>query len=170
MYNILWGIKVWQNHQSIIKLSESNQYIFLKPIPPSSGFGGHVEHYYHFIFDLLLPLSFLIRNTPAKVTFVLNEFGVLTSLLVGLFGNRVKLQSALDQNIKKKEVELMGMNPTLIPIQHFPYKTLKTKICSNLKIKSLKKPNKILLIERLPPDPYYLNEATNRGSGTTRRS
>ncbi|MEM8527052.1 MAG: glycosyltransferase family 61 protein [Bacteroidota bacterium] len=164
------GIKVWYNQQAIIKSSKHSQYIFLNPIPPSSVAGGHVEHYYHFIFDLLLPLSLLIRKTSSKIIFVLEDFGVLTQLLLGLFENRVKICSAISPSIKKKEIDLVGMNPKIIPLQYFRFKSLKEEICANLNIGCAEKPTKILLIERLYPNSYYFSRAKNKGSGTSRRS
>lgn len=166
---IRWGIKVWQNHKLVIKLSESSQFIFLKPIAPT-GLGGHIEHYYHFIFDLLLPISFLIRKTSSKTIFVLDDFGILTPLLLGLFGDRVKIQNTYCRNLEEKTISLIGMNPKIIPIQYFQFKTLKTRICAKLNIHPSKKPTKILLIERLAPDSYYFTKAQNKGSGSSRRS
>ena len=153
------------NQRSIIRLATSTNNIALNPVPPFSA-GGHVEHYYHFIFDLLLPLSFIIKKTPSNVIFSLNGFGVLTPILLKLFDNRVRIRS----NAWERKVNLIGMNPIQININHFQYKNLKEMVCEKLNIDSTSKPNKILLIECIPPDPYYQTSATIKGSGSSRRS
>ena len=162
-------IIIKQNQQSIIQLAKSTRNIALNPVPPVSG-NGHIEHYYHFIFDLLLPLSILIKKTPSDVIFSLKEIGILTPFLLKLFDNRVRIQSNFDVLPEEKKVNLIGMNPKTINIHYFQLQNLKELICANLNIVSTDKPNKILLIERLPPNPYYLNSANIKGAGSSRRA
>ncbi|MDF1571369.1 MAG: glycosyltransferase family 61 protein [Bacteroidales bacterium] len=158
-----------RNQYSVVHLANSTREIALNPIPPGSA-GGNIDHYYHFIFDLLLPLSLIIRKTPSDVIFLLQETGILTPILLKLFGSRVRIQHNFETIPEEKMVDLMGLNPLKTSIQHFPYHYLKELICDKYCIVPTNAPNKILLIERAPPDPYYLDVSKSKGSGSSRRS
>lgn len=162
-------IRIKLNQRSIIQFSKSTQNIALNPVAPV-GCHGNIERYYHFIFDLLLPLSFLISKTPSNVIFSLQEFGILTPILTELFKNRIRIQPNFDEFYGGKRVNLIGINPKVINIKHFRINTLKKIIYTRFNIDPIKKPNKILLIERLSPDPYYLNDTKVIGGGSLRRS
>ncbi|MBK0382515.1 glycosyltransferase family 61 protein [Pedobacter sp. SD-b] len=159
--------EIEKNQQAIIALSKEAPNILLEPITIG---GGNIEHYYHFIFDLMLPLSLLIKATNPNVVFHLHQFGLFTNYAVEIFKNRIHIIQTNTNLLEGKKMNLLGMNPNNINILKFPYQILKQTIFSALKIKSSNKPNKILLIERLPPDPYFLNDAKIKGSGTSRRS
>ena len=70
----------------------------------------------------------------------------------------------------KKQVKLIGINPDEIYPDQNDFSILTETVFNNLKIKKCKIPNKILLIQRGAPSPFYINEAKLKGSGTSRRS
>lgn len=159
--------EIVKNQQAIIALSKETSEILLQPIPIG---GGNIEHYYHFIFDLMLPLSLLIKATNPNVVFHLHEFGSFTKYAIAIFKNRINIIKTNTNLFGGKKMNLLGMNPNNINIANFPYQVLQQNVLSAFQIKSSNKPNKILLIERLPPEPYFLNDAKIKGSGTYRRS
>lgn len=169
LYKLICESRIRQNQRSIIRLSKSTQNIALRPVP--AGFAnGRIERYYHFVFDLLLPLSFLIKKTPSNCVFILTDFGILSPVFLNLFAGRVRISPHFDELPKGEVVDLIGMNPKEINIHRFQFRNLEEVICANLNINSTGKKNKILLIERAPPVSYYLNDAEKKGAGTSRRS
>ncbi len=62
------------------------------------------------------------------------------------------------------------MDPRFVKIHYSVLKSLKGKLCEKLKIEPNHKPNKVLLIERIPPQEYFQKEAVHKGAGSTRRS
>ena len=68
---------------------ETDGPIFIHPRP----LGGSVQHYYHFTFDLMLPLSMVLKNTPPEIIFSLRHFGPLTPILLKSFGERVRIHT-----------------------------------------------------------------------------
>lgn len=157
-----------KNQKEIVALSKSNKSIYLNPVP-SYTCGGNIKHYYHFIFDLLLPLSFLIRNTTSDVVFVLKDFGVLTAVLKDVFDSRIRVALDFD-DASIPQIELIGMNPYGVNINQFEYKWLKHYLMNALDIPVSKKRNKIILIERVSPDVYSTKKAIREGGGGLCRS
>jgi hypothetical protein len=157
------------NQQEILELAKSNKLIFLEPVPPLKG-GGNIEHYYHFIFDLSLPLYFLVNKTPPDVIFAFKAFGIYTDRLQHLFPNRIRIED--DGNIPKKtkRMYLIGMDPNCVHLRKSALESFKRYVCNNLEVDQRGRPNKILLIERISPDPYFITSATIKGGGTLRRS
>jgi hypothetical protein len=160
------SIDLFRNQKELIKLSKTQNDIFLHPVLLN---GGSVEHYYHFIFDLLLPLSRLIKRTSAEVIFRLEDFGPLTNQLLAVYPDRVKFLASTE-TIALPEFDLIGMNPISV---FYPPKTinkLKSDICLKLNIRLGNKRDKVILIERLPPNDYFKTKAKIKGSGSSRRS
>jgi len=116
-----------------------------------------------------MPLSFILQNTASNVIFSLKEFGILTPIVQDLFKDRICIQTSA-ATVSKTTIDLIGMNPNCVAIDRFQFSGLKTLICKNLDITPAKKPNKILLIERIAPDDYYLKDAVKKGAGSSRRS
>lgn len=160
---------VAENRQEILKQAQTNSFIYLQPVPPPGQCGGHVEHYYHFLFDLILPLYFIIKSTPKNI-FVLREVGPYTSWIHKLFPNRVKIDSTAGIPEEIPKIELIGMNPKCVEFTHKEIQEFSMQVCHMLGIDYPAETNRILLIERLPPDPYFITQAVNKGAGSFRRS
>ncbi len=159
-----------ENQRDIIRLSKSESVIALNPVPPKDA-SGHVKHYYHFIFDLVLPLSLLIEKTAPKVKFVLCDIGLLTPVLPHFFGKRVQVLQDFNSLPKEQQVvDLVGMNPIKVDVLTSDFKSFRESMFGKINFVPTKKPKKILLIERLPSDEFYLRDSKRRGAGATRRS
>lgn len=156
-----------RNQQKIIKLINNGfDEIALHPIP----FSGGVEHYYHFVFDFLLPIVTLFGKTGKDFKITVNYFGVLTPILKLLLKDNVKILDKNDLLPEKNKINLIGMNPTKVEVGFDQVNFLNHFVRRVLDIDFCEKPDKILLIERLPPNEYFLNEAIRKGSGASRRS
>lgn len=143
--------------------------IFLVPTRPR-GCGGHIDEYYHFVFDLLHPLHRLLESTPSDVEFVLAPFGANTERLGQIFPERVRVQVRDDLGPDVPSARLIGMNPKGIVRRDGMYEGLRRRVFENLGISAASPAEEILLIERLPPDEDHLERATVKWSGTLRRS
>ena len=131
---------------------------------------GNIERYYHFIFDLILPLNCLIKKTSPNVIFIVKDFGIYTDRLQYLFPGRIKIENEINIPGNTKRIHLIGMNPKCVHLRSEALESLKRHICRNLEVVQSSRPNKILLIERLPPDSYFIKYAVRKGGGATRRS
>ncbi|MFN5515695.1 MAG: glycosyltransferase 61 family protein [Cyanobacteriota bacterium] len=104
--------------------------------------------YYHFIVDLLLPLSTVIKNTPDDCIFVIQEFGILTNLLTQIFPGRIKIEERDNKLRYTEEVNLNGMSPKYFYLTRNLMEDFALTVCNNLNIESTNESNKVLLIER----------------------
>lgn len=163
--DILIKRKISRNQKNIIglaKLMEDTLCLESKPLK-----GGNIEHYYPFIFDLVLPVSHLIKKLPPHTILAFESFGPLTNEFVNLFPGRVKIVN----NYECKDVnKMIGMNPKALNALTFNIEPLRKMVFKNLELRQCDKPNKVLLIERSSPDDYYLTKAKNKGAGILRRS
>jgi len=157
------------NQRKILELTKSSKLIFLDPVSPGMC-SGNIEHYYHFIFDLILPLNCLIKKTSPDVIFIIKDFGIYTDRLQHLFPGRIKINNEINIPRNTKRINLIGMNPKCVHFRSGTLESFKRDICRNLDVAQDDRPNKILLIERLPPDPNLITNATSEDGGTTRRS
>jgi len=157
------------NQRKILELAKSSKLIFLEPVPPRKC-GGNIERYYHFIFDLILPLNCLIKKTPPDVIFVVKDFGIYTDRLQHLFPSRIKIENKINIPRNTKRIHLIGMNPRCVHLKSGVLESFKSDICRNLEVAQSGRPNKILLIERVPPDSYFITNSEKSGGGATRRS
>jgi len=157
------------NQRKILELTKSSKLIFLEPVSPGMC-RGNIEHYYHFIFDLILPLNCLIKKTSPDVIFIIKDFGIYTDRLQHLFPGRIKIKNEINIPRNTKKINLIGMNPKCVHFTSGTLESFKRDICRNLDVAQDDRPNKILLIERLPPDSNLITNATSVGVGATRRS
>jgi hypothetical protein len=160
---VLW--KVWRNQRQIIKTAHSSTrriYIDAKPL-----LIGSIDHYYHAIFDLFLPLSLLIKKAPTETTFLLPGIGPMTKTLLKIFPQKVQV---CEGNQKACKVKLLGMDPNGLGVFKFKIQSLREVAFQNLNIKRSQQRNLILLVERVAPDEYYLTTSKAKTSGNWRRS
>ena len=156
------------NQHRIVNQTQSNRIIALEPVPLHKKGGGNIEHYYHFIFDLILPLHLLIKKAHPKTLFVLRDFGIYTHRIKDLFSNRIAIKNQLPKSMER--YQLMGMNPHWVCLKKNDLENFKKDIFRSLEIYPRVECKKIVLIERLPPEPYFMTRATLKGGGTLRRS
>ena len=160
---------VQRNQQQIIDHLQQSKSVFLQLLPPK-GCGGNVEHYFHFLFDLVFPLFKIIKEIPSNSKFYLFEFGVLSKFIPELFGDQVVLVKRADKPTDIKVMPLIGMHPSCVPATLKQLDEFVHNIFHHFNIKRNHNPQKILLIERLPPEKYFLKDAKIKGAGASRRA
>lgn len=157
------------NQAQIIRLAQSKNVVFLQPTPPVRC-GGTVDRYYHFIFDLVLPLYCLRRRVSSEVTFLVEAPGGFTERLFKIFPQGIEAVDLGDTISTLDTVPLIGMNPKGVGLSERLLDTFREDICRYLNVDSGGDTNKILLIERLPPDEYFFTKAKVQGGGAAWRS
>ncbi len=162
-------ISVTINQAQILQLAKPGRAILLRPTPPSES-RGNIEHYYHFIFDLILPLFCLLNKTLPNVMFLVEDFGIFTDRLLQIFPECVGIADMANEHKNAHEIELIGMDPAYVFLTAKMVEAFRKDIIFRLGVNPNGQPNKILLIERLPPDEYFVLKAKIKGSGTSRRS
>jgi len=169
-FKLGFNTRLVNKNQNLIKdaLKEEGR-IFLHPVP-APGCSGHVEHYFHFLFDLLLPLSCIVRDFDGVYTIKLFHIGVLSELLIELFGSKIEFVSRREHVKGISQQKLVGMTPTCVPMSLAQTYAFKSHIFSILNLTKNANPKKILSIERMPPRDYFVNDAIIKGAGSSRRS
>lgn len=156
-------------HQRIVNLAKSHDEIYLLPEPPRRA-KGHIEHYYHFVFDLLLPLSLLIKQLPTSTTLLLPPFGIFERYLDLIYPGRTRrvAEERVDKKVPRNR--FVGMNPNRVELGDEMLAEFRDTVMLALGIKPCEKPDKVLLIERMPPDEYFRTQSNIRGGGSARRA
>ncbi len=158
----------WLNRsqQTIIDLAKKRDTIRLIPV----GFGGSIQHYFHFIFGLVLPVSILMRKTPTHVTFVVPRCGPFTDVLQSIFPTRLLIDDS-PQQCKLPFAELVSMHPAHIQIDEQTLIRFRQDIAERLGLELAPSSCSVVLIERLAPHPFFLSdEAEEKDGGSNRRS
>lgn len=150
-------------------VESSNQPVFLEPKPPE-GCGGSVEHYYHFVFDLMLPLYCLTRKTNSDAIFVIKEPGLFTDRIQQLFPRNVKIEREVTDSNHIRRFRMTGMNPKGVHIKPKLLESFKKYVFDTFEIEQSKKANRILLIERIFPKSFFETNSEIKGGGANRRS
>lgn len=127
------------------------------------------EHYYHFLFDLALPLHLLLQQAPADAHFAVRSSGPFLPRLETLFGSRVSLASGKGDLPHAKRQVLLGMNPLFVNVARGDLEGFAQHARSMLHIGGAAARNAVLLIERCPPGRYFTHEAVKPGAGASRR-
>lgn len=155
-----------KNQKVIVdKLLKDGQ-VLLQPIPPYGG-DGDTDNYFHFIFDLLLPLYLIFKEFPnARVGLDFVEIGYLKSYIFKIFPHQVFDSS---QNSDQR-IDMHGMNPLLVHIPLSVIQSFKTFIIEKLNIKLDNITNKVVLIERTTQLYNNEKEAVRIKTGSLKRS
>jgi len=154
---------VFHNQQHILKSSIKYKPILLEP-------DNNVEHYYHFLFDLALPLWRLTRSERVEHCYCVKHFGPFAARLSQLFPDSVSVLEAAADTSSLRSRALVGMNPRHVHLTPEAVAAFKEYVCSTLSIRRVDIPTRVVLIERLPPDSYFTTTAVKRGAGASRRS
>ena len=165
------ALDIWKNQSFIAKLYSSKKLILLEPEPPQ-GARGSIKNYYHFLFDLLLPLHGLMKKADGETVFAIRHFGVLTPYLKNLFPTRILVIKKSDSTENLTTVPLIGMNPRWVHFSSRRIEGFKQDVVRILDIPPEEPSDKtlVLLIERLPPAGNYRKRANIKGGGAYRRS
>ncbi|MFM7292330.1 MAG: glycosyltransferase 61 family protein [Planctomycetia bacterium] len=143
----------------------------LVPTPPP-GCSGRVDSYYHFLFDLLLPLCRLLARVDPAARVAIPPVGPFTSRILDLFGERVAILEPDDAPADAPRLPLFGMNPQGVAIDRRWLSEFRRFVFDRYRIAEVERPNLVVLVERVPPDPYYRlrGQGILATSGATRRS
>ena len=162
---------VANNQKSIVDACQGVSRIALVPKSPL-GEGGSVEHYYHFLFDLLMPLLLLGKKLPEHFIVELEEVGPFMKSLPSLCGDLVSLCTSEEFTNKENKHSLLGMNPKAVRVDANELKSFRDGLLQRFDIKNVKPDIKrVLLIERQPPEAYFKSkECRVKGGGSERRS
>ena len=156
--------KINKNQKEVIKMVRNAKEPIL--INPTVLVKGSIEHYYHFIHDLLFPLCLVLSRVSPKSTFLMQDFGPLTQRLQEILGPRLQITG---DTSSAQEIELLGMDALALDKLHFQYSGFRKYIFRKLNINQRVTPNKIILIERIKPHSYYMTRAKAKNGGSLRR-
>lgn len=131
---------------------------------------GSVEHYYHFLFDLVLPLFLLARCTSPHVPFLVDDPGPLGIHLAPLFGSAVHLVPRGTSGGPRRRARLVGLNPRLVYLSRRTLARFASAMLDRLDVPPRPDALDVLLVERAHPDAYYDTTAAIPTSGARRRS
>lgn len=168
---IVGTISVYLNQQNILRIAKTQKSLVLQ-VTPHLGTGVNIENYYHFIFDLVLPIYALINQTNSDVVFTVKLDNFAKKLKI-LFPNRVKIENKKSRDLDNAfKVNLLGMNAKVVYLKKTFLEKFKQDIFLGLEISSSQSPQKILLIERGKPNQKVSNSDSNQSSigGVLRRS
>lgn len=162
-------LRVALNQASLRKAANQVPRLLLSPRPPA-GCGGSVAHYYHFVFDLLMPLSRLLAAAPPSATLQLVPFGPLTDAVRDVFGAAIEILPESAGDSTGTRADLLGMNPRCVRWTSGDLAEFRRFVLGRFAVTAGREPDTVALIERMPPDPYYLRSGDRGGAGTSRRS
>jgi hypothetical protein len=156
-------MRVRANRRAIAKHSRNGDRIVLVP-------DTVVEHYYHFLLDLALPLYLLIDSVPDNASFVLKTTGPFLDRLRPLFPTQLTIATADQDTTRLPTRSLIGMNPFFVHVTRDELVMFSEHVRKMSGVAPSCPKNKVLLIERLPPQEFFETAAKSKGGGTRRRS
>jgi len=162
-------IRITESFMHIIDKSATEKEIYLIPVA-ALGCGGSPHRYYHFLFDLLLPVYYLMRSTQSDVTFIVDNCGPFTERITEIFPERLRIRRAGEQP-DAYTAKIIGTNPNYYVLNRTLLQDFKEFVVNRLKIELSENPKRILLIERMPPEKFfYSDKCAVKGGGSARRS
>lgn len=157
--NEVRSMRVGHNRRSLVRAGRRCGQLTVFP-------DNSAEHYYHFLFDLALPLFLLLRDLDDDVSVTIDATGPFIPRLLQLFPRRVRLGSREDGGPKHK---LLGMNPIFVTVRPAEFDEFSMFVrCAAGAFND--KQHKVILIERLPPQEFFRTQARHTGGGSSRRS
>jgi len=154
------ALRVRQNRAAIVRNGNLDGAVTIVP-------DTVVEHYYHFVFDLVLPLFLALEASSPATRFVVRATGPFLPRLNLLFADRVALAEDAFGSGRKEQL-LLGMNPFFVHIE--PRQVLALSRHAQRRAQAeTGMGTKVLLIERLPTQAFFATAAKSRGGGASRR-
>ena len=140
----------------------------LVPRPPP-GCAGGIDHYHHFVFDLLLPLWALRGRIDSRTRIAVPPAGPLTPKITELFGDQVVIDpGTIDPGTPR--MPLVGMNPLGVTIMPGILAQFRQFARDRFGVTGIPRPDLVVLVERISPAPYFTRAPGTGGSGALRRS
>ncbi|MGD1919731.1 MAG: glycosyltransferase 61 family protein [Pleurocapsa sp.] len=160
--------RLYRNQQSIIKVSKKEKLLLIEidSHKGTSKDSKDVKNYFHFFFDLVLPLYYLIKNTDDDVVFIVKLNNHLDKIKT-LFPKRViTIKNDVNDNTRDIQnaycVKMLGMNPKVVCLSTRFLESFKKDIFRQLHIKTKNDCPKILLIERSKLSPNLINQPLDK--------
>jgi len=157
------------NRAFLRREAKRHRRVLLVPQPPA-GCAGSPAHYYHFLFDLVMPLSRVVGKGIPPGVFHLHAFGPLTAAFRDVFGDTVEVLPESADAPGARRLHLLGMNPRCVLCTSRALDGFRRFVLERLSIRDDREPDTVVLVERVRPDPYYLEVAARGGAGTSRRA
>ncbi|MEZ5571388.1 MAG: glycosyltransferase family 61 protein [Halioglobus sp.] len=164
--------RVQRNQSSLLRLCRQSPAIYIRTEPPQ-GCAGKPDRFYHFVFDLVLPLYRIMLRAPTSARFTVGSLGPFATYFEQLFPGRVDV---IPQRLQLKDAppglaahSLIGMNPRCCYLYGGELRAFRRHVFDVLGCPPAPQPTQVLLIERLPPQPYYVEKGRST-SGAGRRS
>lgn len=157
--------RLYKNQRSIIKVSKKEKLLLIE-VDNHIGTGTDVKKYFHFFFDLVLPLYYLIKNTDDDVVFIV-KLDTHSDKMKVLFPKRIiTIKNDVNDNNRDIQnaycVRILGMNPKVVCLSTRFLEGFKKDIFRQLHIKIKNDCPKILLIERSKLSPNLINQPLNK--------
>jgi hypothetical protein len=155
--------RVLRNRRAIVAASRRHEPLVLVP-------DTVVEHYYHFLLDLTLPLYLVLEAAPPDRSFVLRTTGPFLDRLKPLFPDRLTIVDKTFDATGMATHLLLGMNAFFVNIAAEEMLAFSRHVRSRLAVDEDVERRRVILIERLPPQEFFTTAARSKGGGTRRRN
>ena len=157
--------RVELNRASLVRFANEHGEVLLRPAVFTP---GHHEHYYHFLYDLLLPLHEVIRRTRPDTTLCVEDFGILTPRLAEIYPGRTAIVPR-ERAAALPAHPLLAMNPDDVETDPAELDRFCADVRTVLGIVRDTPQRKVIVVERAPAHPYYRHSARLRSAGAERR-
>lgn len=157
-------------HAGGVRAAEARTYWIDLQRPP--GGRGAVDHYYHFVFDLMWPLFRWIRDAKidSTATLYLQRNGFFMDMLDGLFEPSIRIVRTPCPRLWSRRQTIVGMNPSFCSFEPADAREFREYLFARLDVAPGPRDG-VALIERIESDPYFRRfYRSRRGAGADRRS
>lgn len=131
-----------------------------------------VDHYYHFLFDLSLPIFCLARRCAPEARLLVQAFGPLTGKFAAIAPACVRVLPSETEptGAAGARAILRSMNIRRVRLAPSTLEAFRSHVFRRLGVDQDGTRRLVLLIERRPPEGYYETQSTAKGGGSSRRS
>ncbi|MEM6798063.1 MAG: glycosyltransferase family 61 protein [Planctomycetota bacterium] len=158
----LRAVVVGRRLRRIARVARGADRLFVRP-------ERNVDHYYHFLFDLVLPLFCVAADSPRGARFVVERFGPLSDRLDTLLPGRTELVEG-GHDEKEPAIDLPGLNSRYTRLEPKAIDAFSRHTAAALGVTLCDEPRDVVLVERMPPAEYYLTDSARKGGGSHRRA
>lgn len=128
-----------------------------------------MAHYYHFLFDLVMPFYCLQRNVHAETLFYIDDVDLASQRLQELFPDQIVVYGQ-ERDPRIPTFPMVGLNPKVVDIPPDIIDEFVKFVWERLDCAYPSSRDKVLLVERLPPTQRFLKHRGDRRSGAERRA
>lgn len=132
---------------------------------------GSIEHYFHFVLDLVLPLFKQLHGDqiPRDAVLHIERCGIFVDLLERLFSRDIHVIEDAREYDYLEPLPLIGFDTSVVSPRYGDIEALRQHVLKRFAIPRRERKH-VVLIERSAPAPYFTSEECEYpGSGTTRR-